>query len=77
VYQGRLVSPTILYMAIKRVVTGIQPAAREPAVEWRIAIIQDEIPSSVPMYGFGCLSPVFVGALDRATMTSSVTVHVA
>src|SRR6185503_17811838 len=64
--QGGLVGAAAFDVPVERVVRGVQPAAREPAVERRARVIEDPRGPLVPVDRLRSLAPELLRLLERA-----------
>ena len=72
--QRRLLAPAIFDMAVEGVVSGIEQATGEPAVQRLVRVIQDPLPFTLPVQVFCRLCPERLRRLNRAKVNSRAIV---
>ena len=64
--ESRLPAAPLFDVQVECVVTGIDLAAREPAVERLVGLVEDLVPFAKPMDLFGDFAPESLGVAQRA-----------
>ena len=70
--ERRLLASALLDVPVKRVVTGVDTAAREPAVQWSPSRIEHLIPAALPGERRRALAPEAFRVLERTAICVSV-----
>src|SRR6185437_2177401 len=66
--QRGLLGPALGDMAVERVVAGVEPTTREPAVERRARRVEHAVPAFLPGDGLGGLAPEAFWVGERAAV---------
>ena len=72
--QRRLIGATVFDMQIQCVVAGVQLTAGKPAIEWLVAVIQDLVPTFIPVAILGCFTPKTVRIVYRLRICNFVLI---
>ena len=73
--ERRRVAAPPLDVAIERVPAGVQPAAREPAVEGRVGLVENAVPAAVPGDRFRGAAPEGLGRFETLPIQRFVSRH--